>query len=263
MDRDFPPRTSLEEAELFEVPFKYVAEHVRPFRAEARSGDGPVSLGGSTSDRDLRCDGLSNHCPASSLHRLSRSTASSLGSIAKCYPIIASFVFARDDDYFFGVLALSRAHELWALRREHATGMAAMVEVVAGRHTTTRPASRPSPSRGHPATNPPTAPSWRPSEAARRLNELREGWLNPEGPLVGEERTEAGARSRTSTTSVPPGSTPPTAASTRPSSTPTAGPPTSATTRCSRASSPSTRSGRRRTDRTWVSGLSTNAYASQ
>ena len=25
------------------------------------------------------------------------------------------------------------------------------------------------------------------AEAARRLNELREGWLNPEGPLVGED----------------------------------------------------------------------------
>ena len=32
----------------------------------------------------------------------------------RCYPIIALFVFTRDDDYFFGVLH-SRAHELWAL----------------------------------------------------------------------------------------------------------------------------------------------------
>lgn len=36
---DFPPGTKLEEAALYEAPFEYINETVRPMRADARSGD--------------------------------------------------------------------------------------------------------------------------------------------------------------------------------------------------------------------------------
>jgi type II restriction/modification system DNA methylase subunit YeeA len=74
-------------------------------------------------------------------------------------------VFARDDDYFFGVLH-SRFHEVWALKL--------------GTRLETRP-------RYTPTTSFETFPFPEPTEqqkidisaAAKELNELRENWLNP------------------------------------------------------------------------------------
>jgi hypothetical protein len=75
------------------------------------------------------------------------------------------YVFARDDDYFFGVLH-SRFHEVWALKL--------------GTRLETRP-------RYTPTTCFETFPFPEPSKqqkidiaaAAKELNELRENWLNP------------------------------------------------------------------------------------
>ena len=88
-------------------------------------------------------------------------------------------VFARDDDYFFGVLH-SRAHEIWALRM--------------GTSLEDRP-------RYTPTTCFETFPFPEPSEdqreaiseAGHRLDELRRNWLNPEGA------TEADLKKRTLT----------------------------------------------------------------
>ena len=99
-------------------------------------------------------------------------------------------VFARDDDYAFGVLH-SRVHEVWALNM--------------GTQLETRP-------RYTPTTCFETFPFPKPSEpqqeaiadAAKNLNKLREGWLNPPG-LLGSP-TEESAPSPTSTTPAPPGS---------------------------------------------------------
>ena len=94
----------------------------------------------------------------------------------------AAIVFARDDDYFFGILH-SRPHELWALAqgtqlRERESGF---------RYTHQRCFETfplPWPPGDEPADSPLVEAV---AEAARRLNELREGWLNPEGPLVSED----------------------------------------------------------------------------
>ena len=182
---DFPPRTSLEEAELYEAPVEVCAEHVRPKRAEARSGTGQGCTGGSTSGPDLRCDGLWSHFSRFIVTpRVSRSTASSLWLDPKCYPIQRLFVFARDDDYFFGVLH-SRAHELWALAQgthAHGSGRGGF------RPTRTTTCFQTFPLPWPPGDEPADSPLVEAvAEAARRLNELREGWLNPEGPLVGED----------------------------------------------------------------------------
>ena len=82
-----------------------------------------------------------------------------------CNPDHQLFVFARDDDYFFGVLH-SRFHEVWALKL--------------GTRLETRP-------RYTPTTCFETFPFPEPNEqqkidisaAAKELNELRENWLNP------------------------------------------------------------------------------------
>nr|MDQ3552886.1 hypothetical protein [Chloroflexota bacterium] len=85
-------------------------------------------------------------------------------------PDSATIVIARDDDYTFGVLH-SRVHELWA------RGMGTQLrEVESGFRYT-------------PTTTFETFPFPLPTDeqrdsiaaAAKRLNELREGWLNPAG----------------------------------------------------------------------------------
>ena len=81
----------------------------------------------------------------------------------------SSSSFARDDDYTFGVLH-SRVHELWARR------MGTQLRDQSAYATRPRPASRPSRSR-----TPRDEQRARVGEAARRLVELRDGWLNPPG----------------------------------------------------------------------------------
>ena len=77
---------------------------------------------------------------------------------------------ARDDDYTFGVLH-SRAHELWA------RGLGTQVrEVESGfRYTPTTCFET------FPFPDPTPQQRERVGEAARRLVELRDGWLNPPG----------------------------------------------------------------------------------
>ena len=87
---------------------------------------------------------------------------------ADTLPDSATIAFAREDDYFFGVLH-SRAHELWA--RSQGTQLR---EVESGFRYT-------------PTTTFETFPFPRPTaeqraeiaEAAERLDTLRQGWLNP------------------------------------------------------------------------------------
>ena len=87
-------------------------------------------------------------------------------------PDSALIAIARDDDYTFGVLH-SNLHEVWALQT--------------GTQLETRP-------RYTPTTCFETFPFPQPTEeqreaigdAARKLNELREGWLNPEGVAESE-----------------------------------------------------------------------------
>jgi type II restriction/modification system DNA methylase subunit YeeA len=75
------------------------------------------------------------------------------------------FVFARDDDYFFGVLH-SRFHEVWALKL--------------GTRLETRPRYTPSASfETFPFPEPNEQQKMDISTGAKELNELRENWLNP------------------------------------------------------------------------------------
>ena len=87
------------------------------------------------------------------------------------WPMVAddsTVVFARSDDFFFGVLQ-SRVHEVWAL----AQGTQLREKVSGFRYTPTTcfetfPMPTPTPKQEQAIT-----------EAARELNDLRERWLNP------------------------------------------------------------------------------------
>jgi type II restriction/modification system DNA methylase subunit YeeA len=81
-------------------------------------------------------------------------------------------VFARDDDYFFGVLH-SRAHELWALRM--GTSLEDRPRYTLKTCLETFPFPEPDEEQRAEI-----------SAAAKRLDELRRNWLNPEGVAEAE-----------------------------------------------------------------------------
>jgi MmeI, DNA-methyltransferase domain/MmeI, target recognition domain len=176
---DFGVDLPREQAALYEVPFEFVFEHVEPTRrnnprrpyrenwwlhAEPRPGMRAA----------LRRLKRFIATPPLSKHRIFTWVDASV------LPDHQLVVIARDDDYTLGVLQ-SRVHELWT----RATGTQ-LREVESGLRYT-------------PSTTFETFPFPHPSEeqrervgeAARRLLELRDGWLNPPGlpPDELEKRT--------------------------------------------------------------------------
>ena len=155
------------DAALYEAPFEYVAAHVKPDRvqnrrrryaelwwihAEARPGMRRALAG---LPRYIGTSMVSRHRMFSYLD----------GDVLPDATII---VFACDDDYFFGVLH-SSIHEVWARAmgtqlREAESGI---------RYTPTTCFET------FPFPEPDDAQRAAIADAAARLNELREGWLNP------------------------------------------------------------------------------------
>ena len=207
------------DAALYEQPFEYVGEHVKP-GARDESAGGLSRAGGSTRSHGPRCAPRCDGRPRF-IATPTRREASPLrvDRRAQTLPDMQLIVVARDDDYFFGVLH-SESHELWALRHGHVAWDGK------SRGTRRRPPSRPSPSRGRraePADDPRVEAI---AEAARELVERRDAGSTRRSAA---RPTRSGGPSPTSTTSARPGWTWPTRRSTRPSSPPTAGRPTSAT----------------------------------
>ena len=178
---DFPPGTPLEEAELYEEPFEYIAEHVRPGRTQnsVRLRRERWWLHGVPAQTMRQALGTLDRylvTPSVAKHRLFRWVDGAV------LPDRRLIVFARDDDYFFGVLH-SRLHELWTLElsSRHGDGNNPTY------NNTTCFLTFPMP--WPPGEEPTDGPLVRGiTEAARRLHELREGWLNPDGPLVADLR---------------------------------------------------------------------------
>jgi type II restriction/modification system DNA methylase subunit YeeA len=162
---DFGER-SIDEAALYEAPFEHIRRVVYPIRSTNRRQRRRELwwLHGETVPGLRRAlFGLPRFIatPTIAKHRLF------VWLPSKTLPDHQLIAFARDDDYFFGVLH-SRFHEVWSLRvgtqlREKESGF---------RYTPrttfeTFPMPEPSPET--------TAVA----EAARELDRLREGWLNP------------------------------------------------------------------------------------
>jgi type II restriction/modification system DNA methylase subunit YeeA len=101
------------DAALYEMPFEYVKEHVLPARSGNKRESYKEKWWLHVEPRRLLRSAISNLrrfivTPAVAKHRLFAWESS------PTVPDHALFVFARSDDYFFGVLH-SRAHELWSL----------------------------------------------------------------------------------------------------------------------------------------------------
>ncbi|MDQ3507846.1 MAG: class I SAM-dependent DNA methyltransferase [Actinomycetota bacterium] len=167
---DFGTEMSLEDAALYEAPFEYVNEHVRPKREKSRSTRSEWWLHERPRvDMRRALNGMERFIVTPSVAKYRLFAWSSPPTLVDH----AAFAFARDDDYFFGVLH-SRAHEIWSLRM--------------GRSLEDRP--RYTPTTCFETFPLPWPPGGEPegdvrveaiSEAARRLDELRRRWLDPEG----------------------------------------------------------------------------------
>jgi hypothetical protein len=165
---DFGVGTSLEDASLYEVPFGYIEKTVKPARLKQRSTINQWWLH-ERPRPDMR----------SVLEPLRRYMGTSMVSKhhifcwipAEVLPANLIIVIAREDEYFMGVLH-STPHELWALRK--------------GTSLEDRPRYTPTTTF---ATFPfPWLPGQEPlddpcvhaiADAARKLVEKREAWLNP------------------------------------------------------------------------------------
>ncbi|MFP5342391.1 MAG: class I SAM-dependent DNA methyltransferase [Candidatus Limnocylindria bacterium] len=166
---DFGVDMALEQAALYEAPFEYVRIHVWPGRAKNR--------------REAYANRWWLHVePRSGLRaamaNLTRQIATPRVTKHRLFAWVdartlvdsAAIVITKDDDYTFGVLH-SRVHELWA--RSQGTQLR---EVESGfRYTPTTCFET------FPFPNPTPEQRERVGEAARRLVELRDGWLNPPG----------------------------------------------------------------------------------
>ncbi|WP_293941728.1 DNA methyltransferase [Sphingomonas sp.] len=164
------------EAAMYEAPFEYVREVVKPSRDANRDAQRRVNwwkLGRSGADLKRATSGLDRLIvtPRVAKFRLFAWTPGST------LPDARVNAFARSDDLFFGVLH-SRFHEAWSLRLGGWHGVGNDPQYTPSKCFETFP---------FPAGVIPDQPSSeRPrdqlnavGEAARRLDELREAWLNP------------------------------------------------------------------------------------
>jgi len=170
---DFPLGMSEEHAAEYEEPYEYLAERVRPYRATARSGD--------RTGVPWWIHQRSRPAMRAAIGGLRRYIATVIVAKHRLFVWLGTgvlpdhrlFAFARDDDYFFGVLH-SRVHEVWSL--------------VAGSTLEDRPSYSsttcfetfpfPWPPGEEPVDDPRVQAI---AAAAKDLVEKRDRWLNPEG----------------------------------------------------------------------------------
>ncbi len=162
----FKESMSISKAALYAEPFAHVAKHVKPARQRNRVTKIRVVTPAITS-RNVACT-----CKSVALHRDSRDSPAQ--SVCPDHPLI---VRARDDDTMFGILH-SRFPELWSLRLGTWIGKGNDP-----RYTTTTFQTVPLPQGLEPnvpaidyAANPRAIAV---ADAASKLVELRDRWLNP------------------------------------------------------------------------------------
>ncbi len=164
-----------EEASLYELPFEYVREHVLPIRSQNRRDDFQGQWWRYARPRPEMRAALEGKArfvttPAVAKYRVF------VWMTPEVLCNQGTLVFALEDDYSFGILQ-SRAHDLWALRMGTFLGVG-------------------NDPRYTPTTCFETFPFPEPGEAgeqrveisaaAKRLDELRRNWLNPENANAAE-----------------------------------------------------------------------------
>jgi type II restriction/modification system DNA methylase subunit YeeA len=169
---DFGINMTEKDAALYELPFEYVRKHVYPARSKNR--------------RDGRRNrwwlhGETNPAMRAALSKVSRYIATTRVSKHRLFvweetqtlPDSRLYVFARDDNYFFGVLS-SMPHEVWTLANCSWHGVGNDPTYVT--HTCFDPFPFPWPP-GHEPKDSPLVEAI--AQAAHQLVEKRDAWLNP------------------------------------------------------------------------------------
>ncbi len=169
---DFGVGTSKEEAQQYTLPFNYVETNVKPMRQKTKQAKPRKHWWLHQRPRpEMRkaIEKLPQYIATSAVakHRLFVWFDKSI------HPDHALIVFARDDDYFFGVLH-SKLHGLWSLRMGTSLGPTPRYTPT----TTFQTFPFPWPPGKE---NQPSAAYQAISRAAKRLNAERHAWLNPEG----------------------------------------------------------------------------------
>ena len=171
---DFGVDTPEEESALYEIPFEYVKQHVKPIRDTNRRKSMRVRWWIHGEARPGLRKAIENfhRCivtPEVAKHRIFSWMDTSMIPDHKLH------VFARDDDYFFGVLH-SRLHELWSLAQGSWLGAGNDPSYSSSRTFETFPFPWPP---GQEPTDDPRVEAI--AQAARELVEKRDNWLNPPG----------------------------------------------------------------------------------
>jgi type II restriction/modification system DNA methylase subunit YeeA len=171
---DFGVDMPIEEAALYEAPFEYIRREVMPARSKNRRAAYANRWWLHVEPRPamrLELTGLERYIgtPRVAKHRV-------FAWLPKeTLPDSQIIVFARDDDYFFGILH-SKLHELWALRL--------------GTQLETRPRYTPTTTfETFPFPEADVALREQIAEAAEALASLRDAWLNPSGQDSDPRRT--------------------------------------------------------------------------
>ena len=161
---DFGTDMALEEAALYEAPFEYVKEKVKPNRMKSKRRLYAEKWWLHMEPRPGMRDAFKPldryiATPRVAKHRIF------VWLNKEVLPDSAVITIARDDDYTFGILH-SRMHETWALKM--------------GTQLETRPRYTPTSTfETFPFPHPTDEQREAIAEAARELNRLREGWLDP------------------------------------------------------------------------------------
>ncbi len=163
---DFGVGTPENEAMLYDAPYAYVRKHVKPQRDDMRTGDGIPWWLHQRPRPAMRnaLNGINRFIvtPLVSKHRLFQWAES------PTLPDHAVGAFAREDDYFFGVLH-SRPHEVWSL----AMGTQVRDRESGFRYTHTTCFET------FPFPEPTQQQSDQIADAAKDLHNQRQIWLNP------------------------------------------------------------------------------------
>ncbi|ESX50219.1 class I SAM-dependent DNA methyltransferase [Mesorhizobium sp. C416B] len=168
----FPSAIGAEQASLYAAPFEYLEKVVRPYREERNINNGWWTLWRSRGELFAAISGMKRYIVTvrHAKYRLFRFVS------ALVVPDAALIAISRDDYTSFGVLH-SRHHELWALR------MGSSLEDRPRYTPTTTFETFPFPAGLSPNLSADAyataAHAITIAEAARRLDELRENWLNP------------------------------------------------------------------------------------
>ncbi len=169
---DFGVSMPEEEAALYEKPYEYALRKIKPERAVSKTTRAEWWLHERTRpDMRAAVATLKRYVvtPRVARHRLF------VWVSANTIPDSRLYVIARDDDYFFGVLH-SRIHEVWALATSSRHGVGN--DPTYNNTTCFETFPFPWPPGTEPQGDPRVTAI---AEAARRLVELRDNWLNPSG----------------------------------------------------------------------------------